>query len=338
MRRIIIYCFILVMTVSLVDCGNSKKEKKGNVTQMSESVENDNSVGDIADGELEKDIEEFVENDNSVEDLAQKYREYFVLPGEFEVVKTNELVDYFNKLQDLGFCMCDRNGDGEEINRAIVELEKYAKGNRKYYPEEDIRAAISIMNDCEGYFYNHGPAPVINECSVFMYRFMEQAARLCPDIEFLADFCSKDKQIGIINQREWSPNPLLSMLIYNTNTDEGCRIRMIGEPEEVIIDKVFCLSDDKGNKYYLCSNNITDIHFAQFLFQMKDDDVELLCHTMEMPKCETYYSNSEIIFNPKKLCWERCVKKGKYYHRIDGTPSLRLEIDGKKSRFIVEEF
>lgn len=333
MKKLIIYYFILVMTVSFVACGNSKKEKKGNETQVSETIENDNTVENLANGELEKEIEESVENDNSAEDLAQKYKEYFVLPGEFEVVKTKELVDYFNKLQDMGFCKC---GDGEEINKAIVELEKYAKGNRKYYPEEDVRTAISIMSDCESDGYSHGTEEVVNECSVFMYRFMEQAARLCPNIEFLADFCSQDKEMGIINQHAWSQNPLLSMLIYNTNTDEGCRIKMVGEPEEVRIDKVFCLSDDKGNKYYLCSNN--NIYFAQFLFQMKDDDVELLCHTTEMPKCETYHNNSEIIFNPKKLCWEHCVKKGKYYHKIDGTPSLRLEIDGKKSRFIVEDF
>lgn len=329
MKKIAIICSLAVSLVfaSCDDSKNKQKEQKETEPQKTEVTTNDENCEP--------------QEDNLINDEhLNKYREYYVLPGEFNVEETNELVAYFNYLEEIGFVIASRSEGPAPIKSAIVELEKYAKGKRKYYPEEDVNNAIDLMSDTEGYAHgNEEYISVINKSSVFLYRFMEQAARLCPNIEFLADFCSEDKQIGIINHNVWNTEPLLSMVIYKTK--KGCKIQMIGKPEEVAIEKVFCLSDKYGNKYYLCSNNNSfssyayNHLFAQFLYQKTGDGIELVCHTQDMPEVDAY--KSKIIFNPKRRCWEHCEWDGKYYQRIKGSPRLNLIIDGKNSYFEVEE-
>lgn len=310
MNKSLIYCTILALLVFVSSCDNTKRKgKKDSQTQMATQSE--------------------------WKVLPDKH---YVYPGMFNIVETDELVSYFNQLLNMGYEICSRFEEEDVVKNAIEELEKYAKGKRKYYPEEDIKKAINVMYDAVAYYEAHGVEP-INECIMFMFRFMEQTARLCPNIEFMADFCSADKKVGVINIKGWSHNPLYSLLIYKDG--KGCSLKMIDE--YVKIEKIFCLNPD-GEEYYLFSNNNllqshTGIYtFCQFLFKKKKDDMVLLCQNKKMPDSDIADNdNSEIIFNPKKLCWEYCKKKGKYFHKIDGTPCLNLELDGSNSHFYTVE-
>ena len=45
----------------------------------------------------------------------------------------------------------------------------------------------------------------------------------------------------------------------------------------------------------------------------------------------------KIMRNPRDQCtWSYCTKDGDVYHRVEGTPMLRLVLDGDNSKFGVE--
>ena len=60
-----------------------------------------------------------------------------------------------------------------------------------------------------------------------------------------------------------------------------------------------------------------------------------------MGKLNLYISYLAIIltfsfFNPQNVCWNYCYKKGDYYHKIEGTKTLYLKLDGENSAFYAE--
>ena len=43
-----------------------------------------------------------------------------------------------------------------------------------------------------------------------------------------------------------------------------------------------------------------------------------------------------ITFNPQKICWNFCHEVGEYYHPIENTKTLYLELKKEQSYFYVE--
>ncbi len=315
MKKSMICCAIVALLIGIVSCGDSKKK------------ENKNEEKHVVTTTPTKQVKE------SEKDVVDNSQTYKVFPGEYDIVMTDDLVNYFNELKDLGYNVGARDSEKPLVDKAVAELEKYAKGNRKYYPEEDVEKALDVMVNWEKKNFKTNS---FSNSSVFLFRFMEQAARLCPNVEFLADFSHKDKKLGVINYALSSSDPLYSILIYKSGN--GCKLKMIGIPGEVKVEKIFYFGQD-GNEYYLCSNNSTknDIgDFCQFLYAINNGEAMLLTSTMRMPYVDDLdgIKNYKIVFNPSDIRWDYCTKKDKYYHKIKNTPSLQLVLSGKNSYFV----
>ena len=175
--------------------------------------------------------------------------------------------------------------DSLRIWQTVSLLDDYTAGRRKYYPADEVRDALDALAFNLGYWYSHGGYLDCEDvdtdyAEIFFFRFLEQAVRLSPQIDYVTDFHAADGTAGILNYHEWSPNPLYSFLVYPT--DKGLRVRKIGETGDTKIEKLFHLTDDAGREYYLCSNNgdlegsdnYYGIAFRQFLYMRDGDKLE----------------------------------------------------------------
>ena len=220
-------------------------------------------------------------------------------------------------------------------------LDDYAAGRRKYYPAEEIREALGHLAFDLGYWFSHGDMEDTNFAEIFFFRFLEQAVRLSPKVDYVTDFHCADGTAGILNYQEWSPNPLYSFLVYPTS--DGLRVRLVGETGNVKIEKLFRLTDESGREYYLCSNNDDYAEepeywpvFRQYLFMRDGNNLKEVASCSESIFNEENKSNGKYVFNPRLLRWDYCKRVGDTYRRIDGTRSLLLKLEGENSRFEVE--
>lgn len=263
----------------------------------------------------------------------------YALPGDYEVDHPKDLVAYFDSLCHEGAFVATHSDDEEDslaVWDAIKWLNRYAQGNDKFYPASQIRKALEILRLEQAYCYNHGGSEGKNGGEAFMFRLIEQAALHCNQIDYITDFHANDRKAGVLYFGEWGlGNPLYSLLVYQAH--QGFKVKMIGDVGDAKIEKIFHLTDDEGREYYLCSNNNDEIYFRQYLYGWKDDD---LCLIREMdvefgcPDC--YEKGYELIFNPNQRTWTYCKKDGNLYLRMDGTPMLRLILDGENSKYVVE--
>lgn len=266
------------------------------------------------------------------------------VPGTYQADAPYDLKVYFGSLIQYGIARIYIHGSEEEgvalVGKSIAKLQQYATGKQLFYPIEEVNNALKLMAFEQGYLYSHGSNPN-NSGQTFFFRYLEQAARLCPNLTFLTDIRTPDGEAGILYFPEWSQiNPLYSFLLFR-NIQGGFNVQLIGSIGEDKIEKIYPLKDESGNKYYLCSCNASAIYFRQFLYQIQNNRAHLLCSTEQdksgqlnwpMPDADNY----EIIFNPQKVCWNYCYQKGDSYHQIDGTQTLYLKLDGKHSHFYVK--
>lgn len=286
--------------------------------------------------------------DNSREEDKTAVAESDEQGGEAGIPVDNAVIRRLAKLAGRGeaqvWVHTDDSRDSLEVWRAVRELGRYAEGERKYFPDTELRKAMSEVAFELGYVWSHGcwEEDETNPGEVFLFELLDEAARITPKADFIADFCSEDGNIGILNYHEWSPNPMLSFLIYRSG--DGFRKQLIGRKGYVRIDKIFFMGEHGGDPYYLLSNNTTPLFFCQYLYRLHKGRAELVCDnegfpTLDCDKDEDLgygYLGTEIIFNPRTLIWCYATRDGEYYHKVGGSPELRLDFDGPRSRFILE--
>ena len=126
------------------------------------------------------------------------------------------LTAYFDSLQHHGFYIPYHSDstDREKVMHTVSLLQEFQTGKRKFYPAKEVQAALELMRNELGYINSHRGDDLTAEDNGFFFRFLEQAARLCPDLYLLADVTSADHKVGVINFQEWSINPLYSFLLY----------------------------------------------------------------------------------------------------------------------------
>lgn len=278
-------------------------------------------------------------DDRQDETAAQDAR---LAPGEYRMDEPDDLTAYFQILcSEWGAVVAVHSNDPQDslaIWNAIRLLDDYAAGRREFYPADEVRGALDALAFDLGYRYNHGSEVDTDRAEIFFFRFLEQAVRLSPQVDFVTDFHCADGTVGILNYHEWSPNPLYSFLVYPTTN--GLRVSKIGKTGDVKIEKIFRLSDNDGNDYYLCSNNGTvdvsdftyGIAFRQFLFMRDGDNLELVA-AYTGPDFTPEWFEGKIVFNPRLLQWDCCTHNGSTFVRVENSRSLRLILDGKQSRF-----
>lgn len=260
--------------------------------------------------------------------------------AEYKAMLVREKIGLFVRLEEYT----------PEINKAVEELERYERGERKHYPAEQVKRALLVMTSDQGYYWNHGwesdTKGDLYPNEAYLFRFYEQAVRLCPRIDLLANHLSSDGRVGVVNYQEWNPDPLYCMLIYRRG--ENLFLQMVGEKADVHIDAIYPLTDAQGRRYYLLSNNLhkprmheeewhrdhqyLDRFFRQFLYEEVCGELVLRCSTASFP-FEAFSSKHRIVFSPTELCWKHCTKHGDHYHQVAGTPTLHLTLDGEQSHF-----
>lgn len=264
-------------------------------------------------------------------------------PGIYPADEPTNIESYFDSLQqnELAYICIHMPEDGDEVivRNSITELQKYVEGRRKFYPVEEVNRALELLAFEQGYTFSH-PGEDPNRGEIFFFRYLEQAARLCPDLSFIADATTPDGKVGILYFPEWSQiNPLYSFLLY-PRSEGGFNVLLIGEIGNEKIQKIYQLTDEQGRHYYLCSCNITSVYFRQFLYQITEDKAILLCSSEQpdsgIEKWTAPDTDYHIIFNPQKICWNYCYRKGDIYYSLPGTSTLFLQLDGEKSHFYVE--
>lgn len=265
----------------------------------------------------------------------------YAYPGDYKMDYPKDVRCYFDSLYKYGgLDVCvhgDILEDSMQVWRSVDLLSNYAKGQRKFFPKDDIKKACNILAFQAGYLFSHGVLDTLGKDhtialgEVFLFRLLEQAVRLTPQIDYLADSHSPDNQVGVICYREWSQiNPLYSFLIYKT--PKGNRIQMIGHKGMDRVDKLFQLKDNAGNVYYLSSCDLAPIYFSQHLYWMKNGEMKLICYNNDYQ--QKYEDGCEIIFNPRTCCWNYCKKSGAIYKKKEGTKTLKLILQGDKSKFV----
>lgn len=267
-------------------------------------------------------------------------------PGKYIMDEPEILTSYFEMLcDDYGAEVAVHINDFDdslEIWHAVRCLDEYSAGKRAYYPVDEVRDALGHMAFELGYRYSHIFYEGTNYAEIFFFRFLEQAVRLSPKLDFVTDFHSADGSAGILNYHEWSPSPLYSFLIYPT--EKGFRVQMVGEEGDTKIEKLFLLTDKTGREYYLCSNNGNNnlpydsfaFLFRQYLFLRENGTVRQVAAVKGEEFLVDDKFDGTVVFNPRLLRWDCCKRSGDTYHRVEGTPSLLLQLDGEKSKFVVE--
>ena len=267
-------------------------------------------------------------------------------PGAYVMDEPESVNAYLEELcQKYGAIVSVHSSDKKdslEIWEAVKSLDDYASGRRKYYPADEVRQALDDLAYNLGYWYSHGDAEDTNYAEIFFFRFLEQAVRFSPEVDYVTDFHCADGTAGILNYNEWSPNPLYSFLVYPTSN--SLRVRMVGETGKTKIEKLFRLTDDAGREYYLCSNNgrldeedyYNSLAFCQFLFMRDGNELKEVA-SFDGNDFTANWDDGKVAFNPRLLRWDCCQKSGDTYLRIDGTTSILLKLDGENSRFEVEQ-
>ena len=276
--------------------------------------------------------------DNSMDNVMRK--SIWTYPGIYEVDSITDIQAYFDSLyQQCGADIWTHNpetGESVEVWNAVKELHKFVNGQRKFFPVQDVSKAIGHMAFEQGYCFSHsGENPdSVNAGEAFLFRFVEQAAIHCPQIEFITNCHAEDGEAGILYYPEWSAiNPLYSFLVYKTHI--GFKVLTIGQKGDVKINKIFRLYDSQGRIYYLCSNNDDSIYFRQFLYGWDGDSMTLLCQ-YEGVVWDRYDEGYKIVFNPQKLRWDYCLPNRGVYQKVSDTESYELVLDWKDSR--IREF
>lgn len=269
-------------------------------------------------------------------------------PGKYVADEPENVTEYLENLCREGKACVVTHSYGEDyykdslsVWQAIRHLDDYANGRRAYYPTEEIQNALYLIAYELDYVLGHNiPEEVDTAPSfVFFYRFLEQAVRLSPEVDYVTSEHCADGTAGIINLGGgFSCYSRFSFLVYPT--DKGLRVTMVGEIGNTTIAKLFHLTDDAGREYYLCSNN-WGFHFCQYLFMRDGDKLKEVASIKNFPDLfpdnfEGEKDIEEVIFNPNKLRWDCCWQNGDIWIRVEGTKSLFLELDGINSRFKVE--
>lgn len=216
---------------------------------------------------------------------------------------------------------------GEEcvafVHETAHELYRFQTGERRYYPEDEVKDALDILGEDLGKGYNHTDLEDLYFGLFYWYCFASQAALLCPNVEFICDYHSEDHQIGLWNEKRAWYYPMMSWLLVQH--DHYCTVRLVDYGTHLY--KVFQLYDDRGRNYYLVTNDCGRA-FGAYLYEKKGDDLVFVANN---PSFTEY---GRIVYNPIEHRWDICDQGSDYHYpdheywvKIEGTQSLYLHLD-----------
>lgn len=269
-----------------------------------------------------------VNNDEYEDEVTHAKMQYF----DFDTVENLTL--FFDSLRNKhGIPVRDINGDEEStIFDCIEAIEQFRDKQSLYYPDTKVKHCIRLLSFECGYLANH----IVEFDMAFAEWFLMLAAFYSPDITYLVHMQTPNHCAGIHNfGSAYNDSPWWSYIFLKRS--KGFEVRRLGE-DNVKINKIFQIVDEKNRLYYLCSNNESRVEFLQFLFLVEDDEhISLVAECNQLPIDEDT-EFEECYYNPDQHAWYCCNRdnsSGKLIP-ISEHPVLTLKLDGKKSCFHVE--
>lgn len=270
-------------------------------------------------------------------------------PDETLVEAPENLVAYFDSLlrntpafiYTMNVDDIEPNPDSLAVLRSIKALDDYQAHRRNDYPRKQVAEALGLMIFAQWHYDTHGDdeEEVMAGSEVFFLRYLEQAARLCPHVDYLTSIHTGDDKAGIFTGHEFSESnqPYYCILLYRYGA--GYRTKFL--QHYIGYDKIWELTDSIGRNYILCYNGDTDIDkgfwpFKAILFLEEGDDYVEVC-SLEGWVSEDEYEDSGICidYNPRTYTWTKCRHQGGNKIPIPQRKNLRLILDGRQSSFRV---
>ena len=183
-------------------------------------------------------------------------------PDGIAVVAPDNLVDYFDSLlRYTPAFIYTRNVDGIEPNpdslavlSSIKALDDYQTHCTSEYPRELVSEAIGSLVYAQWHYDTHGDEEeeVMVGSEQFFFRYLEQAARMCPHVDYLTSIHTNDDKAGIFTGHEFSEwhQPYYCILLYRQGS--GYRTKFLQYNNEY--DRIEMMSDSAGRGYLLCYN------------------------------------------------------------------------------------
>lgn len=374
MKKLLLQILILALTtLPFASCDRQQKPIKEeeivfDIAKMIVDLENYECVGCVnCDG---------CESPDSISFPADVYRllEYCKQPSHKLASNVEHFLDSIAEYTEIPVHMPDEPEDELGlVHHAVHELRRYQTGERKYYPEKEVKEALDCMGFELGYIYSHG-GDIWYVSLYYWFNFATQAALLSPNLEFISHKHSPDHQIGLVSYHEWSPCPLMSFLVIQKNN--YCAIQLIDL--DVDLKKIFQIEGEQGEEYYLLASRVDELMYNPlnaYLYKKSADGIsfvskESLSYTSFMNNPfydlvpietdergyttlnivysdfaleqarkngmnpDSFMDSLEIIYNPQKYQWDLCIRNGgDYWHKIEGTKSLYLHVDEKEPYF-----
>ena len=276
----------------------------------------------------------------SVYDLANLMVNDYVIGTMEELVPppcVNSLVKYLEDLPEEYLAMEDWNYEqGEEIpqdliddyHKAVRQLQRYADGEIRQYPAEELMGLLRRFYGKYTMRYTDWSCIDGGRHMLICFRLLQQMVWYIPDIKLIAKVVSPDGRVAIMDVGCYGCfNP-----IFFCNDDGEWLVYI---KEDFKPTKIYPI-EHNGKQYYLLSHHgeptdYNDDYFNAGVFYISGDRAyvsHIFDGEMYIKWVSSAYRfhNSRYIFNPRKLCWNICEKRGEYYYSIEGTKTLYLRL------------
>lgn len=269
-----------------------------------------------------------------------------VSPDGMLVETPDNLVAYFDSLlrstpafiYTMNIDDLQPNPDSLAVLSSIKALDDYQAHHRGDYPRELVSEALGTMVFAQWHNDTHGDdeEEIMAGSEMFFFRYLEQAARLCPHVDFLTTIHTGDGKAGIFTGYEFSEwnQPYYCILLYRYGA--GYKTKFL--QHYIGYDRIWELTDSVGRNYILCYNGDTDMDkgfwpFKAILFLEEGDDYVEVCSSEGWVSEEQYDEGICIDYNPRTNTWTQCRQQGEKRIPIPQRKRLRLMQDGRQSCF-----
>ena len=336
-RALLLLCMIFLIS----GCRGAQEAKMPTVAEELDclSVLADEVSSDVA---LELAVDDY-EMHCRFFDLVQEYV-WDQLKSMEDIPQPDDLNRYFARLEDMvavadwhydtysSTAKADKRQVVEQFYNAIDLLQKYAEGQLTQYPARALKDEIDSIFAVE--WMLESESGYDEYWALFVYRLLQQAVRYCPDISMLCDFVSEDGRIGIYDNtlRDDTYQPCFNP-VFICGEDGQWRVYI---NEMFLPNRAYRLVND-NDVYYLLSkhgDSICSKGYDKFdvrlIYESEYGFDEQLCLNDEyLDAISDWLSDAEepfVLFDPdpNKLTWTVCDRNGKYFHKIPGSPILKL--------------
>lgn len=221
-----------------------------------------------------------------------------------------------------------------KLRQCVADIDSYRNGNRQFFPDSLVSNCLRSLGFNAAIVSDHGP-----EYTDLVYGewFMMCAAYYSPDITYLVDMQSTDHSVGALNYgKGYNTSPWWAYAIVKRK--KGYEAMCLGD--QVVVRSLFQIEDSSHRRYYLFSNNLTELEFFQALFFAPVENEAVKVDECTEPSAyESVSVYDTFYFDQKSLIWKFCKtdnKTGKLQPTYS-RPALKLSLDGIRSRFVKKD-